>query len=343
MEVLFVLFAVALVWLYFWAKRLDAQEKKRQQRVWNLYEDQKKVDESLLSGNSISSTHNARIKTREESSQKQNSAPSETAPEPTHISQQRQAVNEVAQLNKESLDTGIAELDGPGMFHRLTGMGPSASAVYLLYSKEHNAYKVGYCESRRIANRIKQIRPEVSDIKLDGTAVFTSAQNAFDAEQKILDKYKNYRYKGITGRWSGSTEWITRRPTGRPNLTKPSKIEERYQEELASKAERPIEQDIYTVYLMKSPSKRMYKASWCATHNLRRKLRDAQNSFAIDVEVISRFPIQTKEKARAVAIDINKKAGTFVKDGRKESYTWALNPSYLNSFKDYGPDAKKLN
>ena len=45
MEVLFVLFAVALVWLYFWAKRLDAQEKKRQQRVLNLYEDQKKVDE----------------------------------------------------------------------------------------------------------------------------------------------------------------------------------------------------------------------------------------------------------------------------------------------------------
>ena len=49
------------------------------------------------------------------------------------------------------------------------------------------------------------------------------------------------------------------------------------------------------------------------------------------------------ERAQAVAIDINKKAGTFVKDGRKKSYTWALNPSYLNSFKDYGPDAKKLN
>ena len=342
MEVLFVLFAVVLVWLYFWAKRLDAQEKKRQQRVLNLYEDQKKVDESLLSGNSISTTHNARIKTREESSQKQSSAPSETREKQTYISQQRQTINEISQQSKESLNTGIPELDGPGMFHRLTGMGPSASAVYLLYSKDHNAYKVGYCESRGIANRIKQIRPEVPDIKLDGTAVFTSAQNAFDAEQKILDKYKNYRYKGVTGRWSGSTEWITRRPTGRPYLTKPSKIEERYQEELASKVQRPVEQDIYTVYLMKSPSKGMYKASWCATHNLRRKLRDAQNSFAVDVEVISRFPIQKREKARAVAIDINKKAGTFLKDGRKESYAWAANPSYLNSFKDYGPDAKKL-
>ena len=342
MEVLFVLFAVVLVWLYFWAKRLDAQEKKKQQRVLNLHEDQKKVDESLLSGNSISSTHNARIKTREESSQKQSSAPSETREKQTYISQERQTINETSQQSKESLNTGIPELDGPGMFHRLTGMGPSASAVYLLYSKEHNAYKVGYCEPRGIANRIKQIRPEVPDIKLDGTAVFTSAQNAFNAEQKILDKHKNYRYKGITGRWSGSTEWITRRPTGRPNLTKPSKIEERYQEELASKVQRPVEQDIYTVYLMKSPSKGMYKASWCATHNLRRKLRDAQNSFASDVEVISRFPIQTKDKARAVAIDMNKKAGTFVKNGRKESYSWVLSPSYLASFKDYGPDAKKL-
>ena len=178
MEVLFVLFAVVLAWLYFWAKRLDAQEKKRQQRVLNLYEDQKKVDESLLSGNSISSTHNARIKTREESSQKQSSAPLETREKQTYISQQRQTINETSQQGKESLNTGIPELDGPGMFHRLTGMGPSASAVYLLYSKEHNAYKVGYCEPRRIANRIKQIKPEVPDIRLDGTAVFTSAQNA---------------------------------------------------------------------------------------------------------------------------------------------------------------------
>ena len=93
---------------------------------------------------------------------------------------------------------------------------------------------------------------------------------------------------------------------------------------------------------MKSASKGMFRASWCATKNLRGKLREAQISFGIDVEIISRFPIQTKDKARAVAIDMNKKAGTFAKDGRKESYEWAPNPSYLDSFKHYGPDAKKL-
>tara|TARA_B100000674_G_scaffold488881_1_gene501859 strand:+ start:26 stop:1057 length:1032 start_codon:yes stop_codon:yes gene_type:complete len=342
MEVLFVLFAVALLWLYVWAKRRDAQEKKRQQRVLNLYEDQKKVDESLLSGNSISSTHNARIKTRGESSQKPSSAPSETGERPTYISQQRQAINETSEQSKESLNTGIPELDGPGMFHRLLSQGPSASAVYLLYSKKHNAYKVGYCEPRGIANRIRQIKPEVPDVILDGTAVFTTTQNAFDAEQRILKKYSAYRYRGINGRWSGSTEWITQRPTGKPYLLKPSKVEERYQKELDSKADRPVEQDIYTVYLMRSSSKGIYKASWCKTENLRKKLRAASNEIANDVEIIARFPIQTKEKARAVAIDINKKAGTFLKNGRKESYAWAANPSYLNSFKDYGPDAKKL-
>ena len=33
------------------------------------------------------------------------------------------------QQNSDSLNTGIAELDGPGMFQRLTRLGPSASAV----------------------------------------------------------------------------------------------------------------------------------------------------------------------------------------------------------------------
>ena len=347
MEVIFVLFAALAIWLYAWAKRMDKQEKERQQKVKNLYDEQgkmeEKIDQSISARKSISSNHNAQIKTREESSQQHSSAPSETTARPTYISQQRQAINETSQQGKESLNTGIPELDGPGMFHRLLSLGPSASAVYLLYSKKHNAYKVGYCEPRGIANRIRQIKLEVPDVILDGTAVFTTTQNAFDAEQRILSRYRSHRYRGINGRWSGSTEWITQRPTGRPYLLKPGKVEERYRKEFDSRAERPVEQDIYTVYLMKSPSKGMYKASWCATHNLRRKLRDAQNSFALDVEVISRFPIQTKDKARAVAIDINKKAGTFVKNGRQERYSWTINPSYLNSFKDYGPDAKRLN
>ena len=66
---------------------------------------------------------------------------------------------------------------------------------------------------------------------------------------------------------------------------------------------------------MKSPSKGMHKVSWCKTENLRTKLRTAKNDFANDVEIVSRFPIQTLEKAWAVAIDINEKAGTFKKEG----------------------------
>lgn len=245
------------------------------------------------------------------------------------------------QQNSDSLNTGIAELDGPGMFQRLTRLGPSASAVYLLHSEKHNAYKVGYCDPRGIANRIRQIKPEVPDVRLVGTAVFTTVQNAFDAEQGILRKYQRDRYRGISGRWSGSTEWITQRPTGRPYLMEPTKVEARYQEELEVEPERPSEKDIYTVYLMESPSKGMHKVSWCKTENLRKKLMIAKDDFADDVEIVSRFPIQTLEKARAVAIDINERAGTFKKEGRKESYLWASNPLYLNKFKDYGPDAKK--
>lgn len=52
--------------------------------------------------------------------------------------QQSQETNARNQQSKESLDTCIQELYGPGMFHRLTGTGPSASAVYLFYSKKRN-------------------------------------------------------------------------------------------------------------------------------------------------------------------------------------------------------------
>lgn len=241
-----------------------------------------------------------------------------------------------------SLNTGIKELDGPGMFHRLTSQGPNASAVYLLYSKQHNAYKVGYCKSTGIAGRVKQIRPEVPDIILDGTAVFTSSQNAFDAEQKILEKYKSYKYSGINGRWSGSTEWITKRPTGKPYFTKPSAVESKYEQELQAETERPIEADIYTVYLMNSPSKGMHKVSWCKTENITTKLRKAQCLFASDVKVVSRFPIQTRPKARAIAKKINEDAGTFRKEGRKETFQWTTNDSYLNQFKSWSSEGKQI-
>ena len=71
------------------------------------------------------------------------------------------------------------------------------------------------------------------------------------------------------------------------------------------------------------------------------KTKDCKKDFANDAEIVSRCPIQTREKARAVAIDINEKSGTFKKEGIKESYLWASNHLYLNKFNDYGPDARE--
>ena len=327
---IFVLIAT-VIWFYF--KNKDLQKKANSAQITALQLQEERVRKCTSVATAAVERNNLKEDITAASLENRESSTAE---------QPRQHRSTSLQQNSDSLNTGIAELDGPGMFQRLTRLGPSASAVYLLHSKKHNAYKIGYCDPRGIANRIRQIKPEVPDVRLVGTAVFTSSQNAFNAEQRILDRYRSFRYSGIRGRSSGSTEWITQRPTGRPYLTEPSSVEDRYQEELAAPTERPIEEDIFTVYLMKSPSKRMYKASWCATHNINKKVNEAQREIASDAVIISRFPIQNKAKARAVAIDINKKAGTFWKEGRKESYEWASNPSYLNQFKDWGSDGKKI-
>ena len=85
-----------------------------------------------------------------------------------------------------SMNTGISEIDGPGMYQRLTGCGPQGHVVYLMYSESHGAYKVGHCPPSYLGQRLRQIRATVPDVVLAGTAVFTSRQNAFDAEQNIL-------------------------------------------------------------------------------------------------------------------------------------------------------------
>ena len=325
---IFVLIAT-VIWFYFKNKDLQKKANSAQRTAIQLQE------ERVRERRSVATTPVERNNFKEDIT-----AASLESRESSTAEQPRQHRSTSLQQNSDSLNTGIAELDGPGMFQRLTR--PGASAVYLLYSKQHKAYKVGYCDPRGIANRIKQIKPEVPDVKLVGTAVLTTVQRAFDAEQKILDRYKRHKYNGINGRWSGSTEWITQRPTGKPYLTEPSKVEDRYQEELAAPIERPIEEDIFTVYLMKSPSKRMYKASWCATHNINEKVNKAQREIASDAVIISRFPIQTKPRARAIAQSLNKDAGTFRQEGRDEIYEWTSNPSYLGQFKDWGSDGKKI-
>jgi hypothetical protein len=327
---IFVLIAT-VIWFYFKNKDLQKKANTAERTASQLQEERVRERRSVATAAAERNNFEEDI-----------TVPSFENRESSTAEQPRRQRSTSLQQNSDSLNTGIAELDGPGMFQRLTRLGPSASAVYLLNSKQHKAYKVGYCDPRGIANRIKQIKPEVPDVKLVGTAVFTTVQNAFDAEQRILDKYKKHKYNGINGRWSGSTEWISQRPTGRPYLTEPSAVEDRYQEELTATPERPIEEDIYTVYLMKSPSKAMHKASWCSTENLKDKLRKAQREFASDVEISSRFPIQTRPRARAIAQSLNKEAGTFRQEGRNETYEWTSNPSYLGQFKDWGSDGKKI-
>ena len=318
------------------------RRNKLQEQEEKLREREQRLKAATSKKNQDEESKNTSTQARKFLPEKRDSKPIKTTASSTEISQQNQRTNSIPAQNKESLNTGIAELDGPGMFYRLTRLGPSASAVYLLHSEKHNAYKVGHCDTKGIAKRIRQIKPEVPDVKLVGTAVFTSNQNAFNTEQKILDKYSSHKYTGIHGRWSGSTEWITKRPQGKPYLTKPSSVEEKYQEELEEPEVRPIEEDNYTVYLMNSPSKGMHRVSWCKTENLSGKLIKARKVIAKDAEIISRFPIQTLTKARAVAIDINKKTETLKTEGHKIIFEWASNPSYLSKFRDWDKDGKKI-
>jgi hypothetical protein len=188
MGFVFLLLVALVIWLYLWAKDLDKNsnpvkkyshetQEKDTRKLRSELTTQKTTfekDITLHSFNYISSPP-----------KRESSSPPRRIEDAENKSQQRQ---HILKENTPSLNTGIAELDGPGMFQRLTRLGPSASAVYLLYSVRHDAYKVGYCDPKGIANRIKQIRSEVPDVKLDGTAVFTSTQKAFNAEQRILDK-----------------------------------------------------------------------------------------------------------------------------------------------------------
>ena len=160
-----------------------------------------------------------------------------------------------------TFNTGIPELDGPGIWHRLNQY-PSGHALYLLYSRSHEAYKVGVSEPARLAHRIRMVREEVPDAVLNGLAVFTSRQNAFDREQEVLTRYRNNQYLGIRGRYSGGSEWISVRPIGRPYFTTPERIEEMFRESIEAPTQELVIPDIYTVYLLYSRSKNMYKCSW---------------------------------------------------------------------------------
>ena len=253
-----------------------------------------------------------------------------------YVSEKRRSTNPFY----PTLDTGIEGLDGPGVFQKLHE-SLQAYALYLLYSQTHNAYKVGISSPKRLYERIRRVQRDVPDVVLSGLTVKSSKQRAFEAEQEVLNKYRNYRYTGIYGRSSGGTEWITERPTGRPRFTPPARIEQLFNEMIETNDELEIP-DNFTVYLMYSKSKNMYRCSWCKTTNLPKKIKDQQKSYSSDVVVVSRFKIETLYKARGIAVENNSIDFGFKKEGRKEIFHWISNPDYLDSFESWDEDGNKI-
>ncbi len=241
-----------------------------------------------------------------------------------------------------SLNTGITELDGPGMYQRLNAYGPQGHICYLMYSKAHNAYKVGHCPHDYLGERFKQIRKTVPDLAVYGTAVFTSRQNAFDAEQKVLNDNRQYQYRGIHGDHSGGSEWLTRRPSSKkPSFMSPKKVEERYQKQVNAPLQLIEIPDKYTVYLAYSKSKNAYKVKWCNSENLPKKIANLQSE-AADTIIVSRFKVETKGKAREITKTLNAAAGAFQTSGRDDLVKWVNNPSYLKEFKPWDKNGKRI-
>lgn len=234
-----------------------------------------------------------------------------------------------------SLNTGIPELDGPGMYQRLNGCGPQGHVCYLLHSPSHAAFKVGICRPGRLGTRIRSIRNIVPDVQLAGTAVFTSHQNAFDAEQTIIQSNRSNRYRGISGGQAGGTEWLSRRPTQRrPAFSSPEFVEERY----ARQSEAPLPDlvipDEYTIYLAFSKRRNAYKAKWCKSDNLKQRL-EALRHEEPDTQILSRFKISRHEQAREITKQMNEQNGSYSRVGRRDVISWSANPSYLHAFQNW--------
>ena len=202
------------------------------------------------------------------------------------------------------LNTGIPGLDGPGVYHRLFQFGETGEALYLLYSRSHNAYKIGRSRPSDLEQRIRRIQPEVPDIALEGLNVFTNAQNAHNREQEILQIYSNKKYRGITGRYAGRTEWLTVRPSKPKSIKLIKKIEEEFKNNQNSSAQEIKVQDLYTVYLMYSPGKRMYYCSWCNTNNLQQKEKAQQRKFSRDANIIRECHLTLSQKQELLVMNL---------------------------------------
>ncbi len=241
-----------------------------------------------------------------------------------------------------TLNTDIPGLGGPGVYHRLFLYGLQGEALYLLYSKSHQAFKIGHSRPNDLEQRIKRIMPEVPDIELAGLSVFTSAQRAHDREQKILELYADKKYRGIIGRYSGRTEWLTVRPSRPKSIKSIEKIEEEFKKDQNSSVEKVQVQDLYTVYLMYSPSRGMYYCSWCNTNNVEQKERIQQRDFSSDANIISRMPFDSLQKARASCNEFNRLTNSYKRQGRRELREWTERTDFLNNFRNWDKNGNRI-
>ena len=196
--------------------------------------------------------------------------------------------------------------------------------------------------SNLFGDKTKADSVTVPDVSLAGTAVFTSRQNAFDAEQDVLQNNRSFKYTGISGSQAGNTEWLTRKPPQRkPKFTSPEAVERKFKEE----SEAPLGEinvpDLYTVYLVYSKIKNAYIAKWCSSDGLNLKTKKLRKE-APDAKVLSRFKVHDHHMARAIAIHFNQKDNSFVREGGRDIFKWTENPSYLNEFRSWDRDGNKV-
>ena len=253
-------------------------------------------------------------------------------PNPDHI--------RVPSSSALSLGTGFSELDGPGMFQRVNRYGPQGEVLYLVYSSAHQAYKVGISRPHKLGDRLRMIRVSVPDARIDGTAVFTSRQNAYEREQKILEENKDYKYNGIKGDQAGRSEWISRRPTG-TRFTSPKKVEEVFLQDASAPAQELDIQDRYTVYMVYSRSKSAYLLKYCRSDRLSTKLKAIKEAVP-DAELVSRFKVDRSTKAREIAVKLNIESGSYISSGRRDQYEWSEDPKYVEKLSQWGPDGTRL-
>lgn len=300
----------------------------------------------LIKGRSKSTRQHTPNVRHKETNLVQRKAPKKNTESASSTSQEttnrRRESNRKLSSSVPSLNTGFPGLDGPGMYHRVHGCGPTGHVCYLLYSGKHKAYKVGICRPENLGIRLNGIKQYVPDVELIGTAVFTTRQNAFDAEQKLIKESSRYRYRGIKGQRAGGSEWFTRKPMRRkPYFTSPESVEEKYASLIAQPLEPLVVPDNYTIYLAYSASNDAYIAKWCKTENLEIKIKKLRKQVS-DAKVVARMPVERHEKAREITKKMNEENGSFKKDGRQDVICWSSNPNYLKNFKKWNSLGRSL-